>query len=550
MADVRAALAADGPLPLLSMAAMLLTIVAPRRPTPFEPDRPAGPDRDTLLASFLDVVLVETSALLAAIAALGDDEVLARRIGRELADRGHPLPTWLTGLGGARVGRAVVMGHVLDDGDNVMLGVVLPDGSPLSVVVYIDHNMGTLVKDAFVVPEPLDALVAHMARIADDPDTTFTDLPPADARARIEQAIELAEITYPPFETDTWPACKPLVQWAARLLPPGGHGYERPEWSQEQRAELMARFLASPYGAGVADADSRSMLDSIVWFGADYGPGDPLRWSPVAVEILLADWIPRKIVADVPLLSVAPDVLRAFIRFCHAERGVRAELTADTLAAVDAHEPGYQRTIRSARPQGPAALLAALGAPEPEGGWPGPDGGFLGPEVLFAPLLDAVGGPEALAALAPDPLPDERFEPAGVPEDVRGRAVEIAALVDGFADVVGDVEYRTACRRLLTDVAAGDPWVLRRGRAETAAGALCWAVGRANDVFGGTGPQVKDLAAHFGMSSGNLSPRATTLLRAAGISPGVFGGLGTPRYLVSGYRAALLEQQARIAELS
>jgi hypothetical protein len=34
----------------------------------------------------------------------------------------------------------------------------------------------------------------------------------------------------------------------------------------------------------------------------------------VAVEILLADWIPRKIVADVAYLSNAPELLRAFIR--------------------------------------------------------------------------------------------------------------------------------------------------------------------------------------------------------------------------------------------
>jgi hypothetical protein len=54
-------------------------------------------------------------------------------------------------------------------------------------------------------------------------------------------------------------------------------------------------------------------------------------------------------------------VLRAFIRFCHRERGIRAELTTQTLAAVDEYEPGYQKLIRSPRPQGPAALLAAMG---------------------------------------------------------------------------------------------------------------------------------------------------------------------------------------------
>lgn len=81
-------------------------------------------------------------------------------------------------------------------------------------------------------------------------------------------------------------------------------------------------------------------LSSLLWFGADYGPGDPLRWSPAAVEILLADWIPRKLIAE-------PELLRAYVRFCHAERGIRPALTEQTVAVVHAHEegrPGHRDT--------------------------------------------------------------------------------------------------------------------------------------------------------------------------------------------------------------
>lgn len=115
------------------------------------------------------------------------------------------------------------------------------------------------------------------------------------------------------------------------------------------------------------------LLDQVLWFATDYGPDDPLRWSRVAVEILLTDWIPRKIVADATFLSKAPDVLRAFIRFCHAERGIRPTLTHETLAAVEEYESDYQRAIRSPRPQGPAALLAAMGVLDPDGPWVGPE---------------------------------------------------------------------------------------------------------------------------------------------------------------------------------
>src|SRR3954451_9560177 len=205
-----------------------------------------------------------------------------------------------------------------------------------------------------------------MRTTADDPDTTLTALQPADARARITGAVELAAITFPPLETDTWPACRPLVEWAVGLLPPGGTGYVQPEWTEDDKQALTERFFASPFGAGLDDADRRGLLDSLLWFGTDYGPGDPLRWSPVAAEILLADWIPRKIVADVRYLAQAPELLRAFIRFSHAERGIRPGLTAETLAAVDELEPHYQATIRTPRPQAPAALLAAFGAFDPD----------------------------------------------------------------------------------------------------------------------------------------------------------------------------------------
>lgn len=254
------------------------------------------------------------------------------------------------------------MSDVLGDGDNVMVGVRLSTGEELSAVVYIDHNVGTLVNDAFVVGQSIDDLLSFMQeKVGDHPDTSFANLSAADAKKRIVDAIHRASITIPPFETETWPACRALVEWMIRFLPDGGQGYERPEWSEAERRKVRERFFASPFAADLDDPDHRSLLNSMVWFGCDYGPGDPMRWSPVAVEILLVDWIPRKLVDDVEYLTMAPEVLRAFVRFCHAERGIAAHLTAETLDALDRWEPGYQASIRSPRLQGPAALLAAVG---------------------------------------------------------------------------------------------------------------------------------------------------------------------------------------------
>lgn len=92
-----------------------------------------------------------------------------------------------------------------------------------------------------------------------------------------------------------------------------------------------------------------------------------MRWSPVAVEILLLDWLPRKVMAGQTFLAKAPDLLRAFVRFCRAERAIPSYLTDQTLDAIDRWEPEYRRAISSPRPHSTAALLAGLGAFDPDG---------------------------------------------------------------------------------------------------------------------------------------------------------------------------------------
>ncbi len=226
--EVRGRLRSGEPLDLLAEVSSLLTVVDRRE---YGLGRRPGEPPYTLrqlVDSFLDVPRLETSALLAVIAELaGDDGVLADRIRRELPQRGDRLPEWLARLGEAEVYRAQEMVHVLGDGDNVHLAVRFAGGAELTAVDCIDHNMGTLVKDAFVVSESLAELEVFMRAKVDDPDTVWRDLDLADARTRITEAIELAAMTVPPFETDTWPMCRPIVEWLARRMPEGGSGCGR-----------------------------------------------------------------------------------------------------------------------------------------------------------------------------------------------------------------------------------------------------------------------------------------------------------------------------------
>lgn len=78
LADVRHRLASGEPVDLLAYVSTLLAAVDPRGESPFERERADGPEHatlPTLLESFAEVVLPETTALLAALAELGPDEL-------------------------------------------------------------------------------------------------------------------------------------------------------------------------------------------------------------------------------------------------------------------------------------------------------------------------------------------------------------------------------------------------------------------------------------------------------------------------------------------
>ena len=551
LADVHQRLASGEPLDLLTYVSSLLAAIDPRGESPFERERADGPERatlPTLLESFAEVVLPETTALLATLAELGPDELTRARARRALAARPHQLPSWLARLGETGVYKAVESSHVLGDGDSVLLGARLP-GHELTAVIYIDHNLGTVVKDAFPAPSPISEVAARMREAADDPDVRFGDISLADARARVAEAIEVGAIMFPPLESETWPASRPLTEWLVRLLPEGGAGYVRPTWSEARKRKLAKRFFGSEFGKPFDDDDQRDLLDQFLWFGTDYGPGDPLRWSPVAVEILLADWIPRKIAASPEYLSAAPTLLRAFIRFCHAERKIRSALTDETLAAVDEQEPEYQRVIRSPRPQGPMAMLAAMGMLGGQQPWEGGPSGAG--QYLLDALAEEVGGQDALDSLDGTPLPDEEFSWDEVPTDVRERVGEVLAACDRCCDDLLGAEYRTACRRLLARAAPGLSGMLRKtAKPEVTAAAVCWVIGKGNQRLGqGTGElRVKDLMSYFSLSQSSVSERGNQIMHAAGIKPASTYPavhLGSPSLLVSARRRRIIELRDR-----
>lgn len=541
--SLRAALRSDEPLDLLAIVSGFLEVTDPRGRDPFAPDEQRTSLAE-LVESFVGTPYAETTAALTALKALVSDDVLAARIGRELERRRHPLPDWLTDLDQARVDPDVwFMTHVLGDGDDYLLGVVLPTGDALSALVYVDHNMGSVVKDAFVIPEPLEDLAIKMGTLIEDPDQSLTRTDPAIARAMIEAAIDSGSRLYPPLTSDSWPMCRPLVEWMLRMLPAGGVVPERKEWSQDETAAVAADFFASPFGADLDDDDRRSLLESVLWLCTEYAPGDPWRWSPVTVEMLLADWFARKVIAEPAYLAKLPDLVRAYIRYCHDRNDIREDLTAETLAAVDHYEPVYLEQIRGDRQRDMAALAEALLEAERHNH-------LTDEEIHLDYLADEVGGVEALMRIDAEPLPAEEFDWSGIPEEVQPTVQAILEECDACADEILDTEHRTAMRRFLATAARRDAGLFRRkGSPVRGAAAVAWVIATANRTIGShRSPMTgKDLLAHFGIT-GSVSDRAQSLMRAAGIDLRLtYGSLrvGEPGLLVSARRRELVDERDR-----
>lgn len=493
-----------------------------------------------LVDSFLDIDITETTAALTVIETLIEDDLLRRRIQRGLTARRQPLPPWLRGLHEARCGDSVIMlTDILGDGDSYLFEVVLPAGGSFTALVYIDHNVAGVVKDGFIAPETLATLQASILRRAQDERPDVVPADPMAARAQMIAALELGLTHIDVPTTDTWPACRPLIEWAVRLLPPGGTAPEYPSWPPHQRLGIAAAFHASPFSQGSRDSVSRSLMEPLLDFACTLSGGDPYRWSPVRVEMLLTGWAPQYLLAPPGDLARLPDLLRRYIGYCHDRLQIPAGRTADTLHAVDRCEAEYIRLIGDGPDPETLRILDDLTVRL----FNERRASFSFETYMRDQLEQRAGGAGALADLDSSPLPDEPFEWTGINEDIVDGVGLMLADCDRIADSLLGLEYRTAMRRLLHQVAIGDPLIFRRNSSPArGAAAIAWIIHRANDEDVPDNISVQDLLSAFGVR-GSVSQRAEPMLRAIGVDPrnrGMSMALGQPGLLTSGSRAAMV----------
>lgn len=303
-----------------------------------------GADVEAVLAPrFVDALerLGEAGALatLRALAAVTRPEHarLARAAADRLAAAGAPEPAWAGDVGTARPTSAVLIAEdAFDDGAGVLVEFSGSGAPTHTLGVYIDHNLGGLVKHVLLAG-PVASIRADAERATEGAlGMAVRDLDLGEARARIEWALEALDETYDPPVSEDVRAMRAFVEARLRALPAG---FQLPAEDvppgPEEREALMADFLTSPEGERWgSDDDAADVVELAIDFGSDYNHGGPLRWSPVVVDVFMTSWLPRKVLNERAFFERAAVVLPDWVAYAGRRRGVPEHLVREAVENV------------------------------------------------------------------------------------------------------------------------------------------------------------------------------------------------------------------------
>jgi hypothetical protein len=135
----------------------------------------------------------------------------------------------------------MVCDEAFDEGISILIEFVRPNAEPHTLGLYIDHNMGGIVKDAFVAGPLADV---H-ERFPDQ----LRELDLSEARARLERALDALDRTLDPPVDEDVDRLRVFMSACARLLPSGTVlALEPEELGRKERELLLDDFLSSHEG--------------------------------------------------------------------------------------------------------------------------------------------------------------------------------------------------------------------------------------------------------------------------------------------------------------
>jgi hypothetical protein len=345
-----------GRVPTALDAEMLLSTLIGGGYAAVDPDR--GPALDELAAALAEHVA-------------GLDSEPARVVGAlltgtaPLADRVPPAPAWTAALGTVRPTGGYAYGDRYGDQTGYVATFAYADevlGGPEHAVVFlVDHTLG-LVKDLVVIAPA--AAVLDQIRADEDEMTWSAPLEVGAVGSAAHAYLRATDLAEELPGSDSLAANRYLAGQRLALLP-AAEPAPAPE-AAPAADELVAQFLDSPEArlSGLARAtDARREavtfgLGLCVDFGSARG-GDPLRWSPRAVEAFLLDWVHQRAVLDGQDAATLPDVVGAWVSWAGRRLGRPESAVAATLDRVDTLRPEFVRLCSTGERQSPAVRATA-----------------------------------------------------------------------------------------------------------------------------------------------------------------------------------------------
>lgn len=355
----------------------------------------------------------------------------ASSVAAELQGAVPGLPSWIGAVGRAEPTRGWVSSDVFGDQDSLVIGFRHDrGGGEHALVVLVDHNLSGQAKDAWIGVDFDDVVGTWKANA--EPHMRMYEAPVDETLRRLRAAMASSDLWNgdADLRTEDFAQHRALI-WA-RLRRVGLTDGE-PSGIDVTRAEheaLVEELMASSHGRELSETltgvDVEVLVQYILELRSDYG-GQPLRWSPTVVAMLLGILAPRKLLLDAGQAAALPAVVRAIVRFSGERTGLDGVFVDETLAAVDEVEREFLDRIGDPAAAGPAkTVLAAL-------------------EARGVDLTDVGAINDALQQAGPlelpEPLPKKRRPTAAAaPADVvaSGAAAPVLARFEALTGFYGD----------------------------------------------------------------------------------------------------------------
>lgn len=330
-----------GRVPTALDAELLLSTLLGGAYAAFEPDR--GP----VLSELTDAVAASGGLVGAVLTATPTDEA-----------------PWGAALGTVRPTGAYAYGDRYGDQTGYLATFAYEDealgGPEHAVVLLVDHTVG-LVTDLVVVA-PASALLEQIGS-SDDEMTWSAPMELGSVRAAADAYLRATDLAAALPDADSLSANRYLVGARLALLPVPA----APTSVTEPDHELVTAFLQSPEarltGLTRASGAKQEAIGYAIGLCTGFAKargGDPLRWSPRAVEAFLLEWVHDRAVLDQQDMATLPDVLAAWVLWSGRRVGLPDPAVAETLDRIDALRPEFTRLCTTGERQSPAVRATAL----------------------------------------------------------------------------------------------------------------------------------------------------------------------------------------------